>query len=273
MMKAVLPAILAFASCCCNASLITLVPNPFGTDVPVPGSITQSYVNPFGFLVTDEDLITTLPQIGSTNATWTNAFVRSLYNFTDTQFSVSWTAALYGGTTARTSTFMAFMPNVDLRFELEGSYAGFFTPGDGQTFGDGATFSTFLGWRELQLGTEENGELIIPFREEKLLHDGGLFHYSFSSRGILPANRLAQFTQDSALHGLIEHDGTSTAAATGFWKLKLSAVPDAGSTLILLGTAFGVLGFIRHRNSGRILPPPEVAHRTCQRDLSFPSAP
>ena len=139
------------------------------------------------------------------------------------------------------------MPNVDLRYELKGSYAGFFTPGDGQTFGDGATFYTVLGWRELLLGTEENGEFIIPFLEEKLLHDGGLFRYSFSSTGILPANRLAQFTQDSALHGLIEHDGTSAAAATGFWSLKLTAVPDAGSTLTLLGMAFGALGFIRHR--------------------------
>jgi VPDSG-CTERM motif len=242
------PLLLCTLALPCQAALITLIPEPFGPDVPVPGSITQSSVNPFGFLVTDENLITTLPQVGSTNASWTNAFAQSLYSFTDTQFSASWTAALYGGATARTSTFMAFMPTVDLRYELQGSYAGFFTPGDGLTFGDGATFYTVLGWRELLLGTEENGEFIIPFLEEKLLHDGGLFHYSFSSTGILPAGRLAQFSQDSALHGLIEHDGTSAAAATGSWTLKLSAVPDGGSTLAMFGFALsGLSCFIRQR--------------------------
>ena len=222
-----------------HAIRITLIPEPFGPDVPVPGTYVRAAANPFGSITLDTDFITTLPQVGSVTATAASkAFNQSLYSFTYSGFSVSWTAALHDGATAFTETFVAFSSAQDLHYDLQISYAGLFAPGDA------ASFSTGLGYRD------DAGFLISPFGDQfKAFLDGGPFQYSFSFSGILPANKLITFVHQSALHGMIDEDGTSAAVASGFWNLKLTEnhVPDAGSTVTMLAMALGGLGFMRRR--------------------------
>jgi hypothetical protein len=109
----------------------------------------------------------------------------------------------------------------DIHYELDVSYAGVLAPGDE------AGFLTSLGDRD-----NKRRGFVSLFNDFTPILDGGPFHFSY---------------------GLLEEDGgrTPAAVATGFWNLRLTEiadanhVPDAGSTLTMLGMALGGLGFIR----------------------------
>jgi VPDSG-CTERM motif len=157
---------------------------------------------------------------------------------------VSWTAAVRNSQQALTGlTHFTFLVGAhDIHYELDVSYAGVLAPGDE------AGFLTSLGDRD-----NKRRGFVSLFNDFTPILDGGPFHFSFSSSGTLCAGNTIYFTHISSLYGLLEEDGgrTPAAVATGFWNLRLTEiadanhVPDAGSTLTMLGMALGGLGFIR----------------------------
>ena len=234
--------------CCLICVLAFVVPcKGIGITLISEAGYTRSYANSGESFIQDPDFVTALPQIGSTAATTTKASVRSLYAFTNSasaaNFFVSWTAALLNGQEATTDTSLTFVGAHDLHYELNGSYAGLLAPAEDVPFsaGDVARFQTGLVYGDA-----------FPFFEDAIFGgvNGSLFHYSFSSSGTLPAGNVIGLSQFASLRGILEEGGLSgPAVGTGFWNLKLTEnhVPDAGSTVTLLGIVLGGLGFIAAR--------------------------
>ena len=176
-----------------HASLITLLPDING---PAGRTFIRSYAAAgTGFITEghgmDTDVVTALPQVGSTAVTATaDSSVGSLYAFDTTRFSASWTAALRGSGTATTETFLAFeIGPHDVYYQLDGFYTGLLSGGMG------AFFHTEMGDSfEASLGFTHH-----PVAEFAPIRESGPFQYSFSYTGILHAGDTVAFQQFSTL--------------------------------------------------------------------------
>jgi hypothetical protein len=136
----------------------------------------------------DIDRPTRFPANGETSAVVANASSFSTYRFTEAGASGSWTGAItdpHSGFTA-SQTIFGFIPTVDLRWEIEGSYENFPT-----TSGIGASFTSRIA--------TDGGNTFI-FDKQVTSHP---FYppvpdpYTFSFSGTLLAGESYIFVQDA----------------------------------------------------------------------------
>jgi VPDSG-CTERM motif len=234
-----------------NAAHIELVPSYIGN--AFQGNYNWSFIGsaiPDPDDGGDRDLITDVPQNGDTFATSPAGSVKSSYKVLPSGFSGSLELVISAESTtnkdeqitALTRTVIAFRPTIDLRFDFEESYTGNL---------DMTGFSK-LSYMNKDLSFPVNTGPTVFSDVTASGEPQGPYEYSFSTSGILFAGQIAQFETRSDLRGGVNaNDFPLDSSASGSWSLKFrpaKSVPDAGSTMTLLGMALGGLGFfIRQR--------------------------
>jgi hypothetical protein len=140
--------------------------------------------------------------------------------------------------TALTRTVIAFRPTIDLLFDFEESYTG---------YSDLNVFQklSYMN-KDLSFPVNTGPTLFSDGHSDDGNDNNGLIEYSFSTSGILFAGQIAQFETRSELDGGVNgNDFPLDSSVSGSWSLKFrpaKSVPDAGSTLGLLGMALTALG-------------------------------
>ena len=159
------------------------------------------------------------------------------YRVTETEASGSWQGQLlHPGTnnSVRNEFSFGFVPTMDLRYELEGSYENF-PPNTLE-----GTLGTLLFSKSRiavnQVAYIPVGPFDLPLADP----------YTFSFSGILEAGETWRFVQSSWVGRVTGND--VLVDVLGSWSLKLrpatpsgAPVPDAGSTLLMLTLATGSL--------------------------------
>ena len=230
-----------------SASSFIIVPTP-----PCPTCPSPEYDNRV-----DTDRITEVPTRGDTSAVTrvggvpsgaVTASSSTSYRVTETEASGSWQGMLvWPGTNnvVGNEFSFGFVPTMDLRYELEGTYKNF-PPNTLE-----GTFGTLL-FSESRIAVNQVAHIPVgPF--DPPLADP----YTFSFSGILEAGETWRFVQSSVVGRITGND--VLVDVPGSWSLRLRpAVPDAGSTLILLATALGGLFLIKRNVASKRTPATEA---------------
>ena len=190
----------------------------------------------------DRDLITDVPQNGNTFASSPAGSVKSTYKVLPSGFSGSSEFVIPAEseevTTVLTVTVITFRPTIDLYFDFEDSYTEYL---------DHGAFQKWAGLnKDLSFPVNTGPTVFGDVHANNGNDTKGLVEYSFSTSGILFAGQIAQFETRSQLDGGVNtNDFPLDSTVSGSWSLKFrpaKSVPDAGSTLAMLGMALSVLG-------------------------------